>query len=523
VSERTRESEGPGVDQLRRATALLLRRLRLDLRGAAGHLVRLFAAGMLLVTILGTVDTSRTIGSPGLAAFRMVVWCDALLISAASITVFAAVIAGEREGGTLGLLRMTGTSPLTLLLGQGVSGLVIGCLLLAIQFPFIVLTTTLGGVLWNQVLAAFLALIAHLVLCAGVGLFFSTACKRAGSAAFFTFLSQFGLWWGPWIARWIAGRLNAGGTITAATEQTVSTASSFVDQQLVWTRLSEIATSFGTTELVSSQFWWSIAAGAVLVGLSTVLMDYRPIEVPPASPLVISLWRPIRGRAWGQWPIQGKDFRHIMGGARGVVARLVVYLAVPILTVWLMNLYANSTFDLDDVAAIVFWFGFAFLIVELNAIASRLFRNELAEQTWSTLVLLPRPFVAIVGSKLGGAALGLIFPALITAMAFSMSSGVQEFWSRSPQQYEWLIPLVMVCYFVSFTSVASMMLVSLPPTATIFCGLIAFIVHYALTFLAAMSLQVRGILTGSKFNLAYAFFWSTISLVFLIVAFLRLR
>jgi len=505
-------------------TALLLRRLRLDLRGAAGHLIRLFAAGMMLVTILGAVESSWRLGSPGLAAFRWIVWCDALLISAASTTVFAAVIAGEREGGTLGLLRMTGTSPLTLLLGQGVSGIVIGCLILAIQFPFIVLTITLGGILWNQVLAALLALLAHLVLCAGVGLFFSTVCKRAGSAAFYTFLAQVGLWWGPWIARWLASRLNAGGTITAATEQAVSVASSFVDQQLVWTRLNEIAASFGSTNLIASQFWWSIAAGAVLVGLSTLLMDYQPIEVPPASPFVIALWRPVRGRAWRTWPIPGKDFRQFMGGARGLVARLIIYIAVPILTAWLMNRYANSRLELDDVAAMVFWFGFAFLIVELNAIASRLFRNELAEQTWSTLVLLPRPFVAIVGSKLAGAALGLLLPALITAMAFAMSNGVQEFWMRrGPGRYEWLIPLVMVIYFVCSTSVASMLLVGLPPTATIFCGLIAYIAHYALTVLAASSLQVRGFLTGAKFNLAYAWFWSTISLGFLIVAFLRLR
>jgi hypothetical protein len=510
------------VDQIRRATALLVRRLRLDLRGAAGHLIRLFAAGMLLVAILGTVDTSWTIGSPGLAAFRWIIWCDALLISAASITVFAAVVAGEREGGTLALLRMTGTSPLTLLLGQGVSGIVIGCLLLAIQFPFIVLTITLGGVLWNQVLAAFLALFAHLVLCAGVGLFFSTACKRAGSAAFYTFLAQASLWGGPRIARWLATRMNAGGTITAATEQTVSSLSSFVDQQLVWIRLNEIAASFGIIDFVSSQFWCSLIAGAMLFGVSTVLMDYRPIEVPPASPLVIAFWRPIRGRAWGRAPIQGKDFRQFMGGQRGVIARLFLYTVVPLMTAWLMNAFADARLETDDTAAMVFWFGFAFLVIELNAIASRLFRNELAEQTWSTLALLPRPLIVIVGSKLVGAALGLVLPLTITAITLAMSTGAQEFWTRASGRYEWLIPLVMVFYFVSFTSVASMLLTGLPPTAVIFCGLIAYIVHYALTVLVARSMQVRGIF-GPNFNLAYAFFWSSLSVGFLIVAFLRLR
>lgn len=511
------------MNQFRRATALLLRRLRLDLRGAAGHLIRLFAAAMLLVTILGAVDTAGTIGSPGLASFRWIVWCDALLISAASTTVFAMVIAGERESGTLALLRMTGTSPLTLLLGQGLSGIVIGCLLLTIQFPFIVLTTTLGGVLWKQVLAAFLALLAHLVLSAGVGLFFSTVCKRAGSAAFFTLLTQIGLWWGPWIARWAAGRLNGGGTISLSAEQTIDQFTSFVDQQLVWVRLSEIASSFGILDLVSSQFWCSLAGGALLFGLSTLVMDYRPIEVPPHSPLIITLWKPARGRAWARWPIQGKDYRQFMGGARGLVARLLIYTGAPLATAWLMNKYAKADLNPDDFAAMVFWFGFAFLVVELNAIASRLFRNELVEQTWSTLVLLPRPVVAIVGSKLAGVALGLLPAVLITALALASSEGAQDFWMRARRGHEWIIPLVMIFYFVSFTSVASMTLTGLPPAATIFCGLIAFLVHYALTLLAVRSLQSRGLMDHRNFNLWYAWFWSTISVGFLVAAFLRLR
>ncbi len=201
------------MNQFRTATALLHRRIRIDLRSATGHLVRMFSVAFLALTIFASMEGSRLRGSPGLMAFRWAVWCDALLISAASIMVFASVIAAERENGTLGLLRMTGTSPLSLLLGQGVSGLVIGLFILAVQLPLIVLTITLGGVLWNQVLAAFLALGAHLVLCAGIGLLASTLAKRSGTAAFYTLLTQFGLWLGPLGLRWLASRMNAAGRI----------------------------------------------------------------------------------------------------------------------------------------------------------------------------------------------------------------------------------------------------------------------------------------------------------------------
>jgi len=511
------------VNQLRRATALLLRRLRLDLRGPSGHLIRLFGAAMLLITILTAIENSRTIGSPGLAAFRWIVWCDALLISVASITVFASVIAGEREGGTLGLLRMTGTSPMTLLLGQGMSGILIGCLLLAVQLPFIVLTITLGGILWNQVQAAFLALLAHLVLSAGIGLFCSTLCKRSGSAAFYTLLIQMGLWMGPWGARRLAGRMAAAGTITIGVEDRVDSISSFVDGHLVWTRLGEIAGSFGAVDLVAPQFWFSLGAGGVLFLLAALLMDSRPIEVPPSAPLVLSLWKASRGRAWDRWPIPGKDFRQFMGGRNGVVARLLIYIAVPIGVSLGLNRYANSGLDADDVGAIVFWCGLAFLTIELNAIASRLYRNELAEQTWSTLTLLPESFLFIVRQKLMGAALGLLPGLLVVIMAGCSSDLVQEVLARMFRNSEGVIPPIMVLFFVSATSLFSMTLSNFPPTVLVFCGLIAFILHYMVTMLAAVTLQNRQAIDQRTFAMAYAFVWSSVSLAFLIVACVRLR
>ena len=54
-------------------------------------------------------------------------------------------MAEEKEEQTLGLLRMTGLSPLSILLGKSTSRLCGALLLLAAQFPFTIFAVTLGG------------------------------------------------------------------------------------------------------------------------------------------------------------------------------------------------------------------------------------------------------------------------------------------------------------------------------------------------------------------------------------------
>jgi hypothetical protein len=467
---------------MRRVTALLARRLRLDLRGVTGHFVRFFAAGGMLFTIFLVMQNTAAIGAPGQLVFSWIVWCDSLFISGASLTVFATVISSEREQGTLGLLRMTGTSPLALLLGQGFSGVVLGCLLMAAQFPFIVLTITLGGVLWNQVVATFMALVAHLVLCAGIGLFFSSFCRRSSSAAFYTLLTQFLLWWGPWFARRAAASIAAAGNMQTSTQDLINAGSSWVEHHLVWNQLSAISTSFGATPIVSAQFWTSLAGGFLLILCGAWILDRRPIETPAYSPIVIKLWNASGHRAWSRFAITGKDYRQFMGGWKGVFVRLLIYTLAPITSCLALNRYAGSNLDADNIASAVFWTGMAFLVVELSAIASRLFRNEVAEQTWATLTLLPRRFSAIIALKLGAALLGLLPAILVCLTAAASSISVLEtlhYLAATPQRLQLLLSISQPLVWVSLTGVCSMLFVSYPPTVSVFLGLMGYILQYA--------------------------------------------
>jgi hypothetical protein len=514
------------LSTFREMTPLLVRRMRVDLRGPLGHVNRVFAALFLLFTIIAVVQSGASFGAPGLMVYRWIVWIDSLLISVGSVTIFASIIATEREQGTLPLLRLTGTTPISLILGQGFSGVVLGCLLLAVQFPFVVLTITLGGVLWHQVLATFLALLAHLVFCAGLGLFWSVVCTRSGSASFWTLLSIVGLWQGTWLFRLVLNGLANRGWITPMTETALDAASVWIDQQLVWDALSNIATSFGGVSLVSPQFWWSLGAGFLLLIAAAMLLDRRPLEAVPYSPIVIRLWRSSGNRAWRELAIAGKDYRQFMGGAKGLVARLIAYPLVPLAVLWGVATFSTISIDADDVATTVFWVAAAFLTVETSAIASRVFRNELAELTWSSLAVLPRWRPLIIVEKFLGTFLGLIPAFLVCGFAGVCSKEVQRFFFGPHHAVqEGLLPIVLSMQpvlWVSVTSLAALMIVGMPPTVTIFCGFVAVIVQWFLMLFSAM-LVFGTMLKFEEFAWLYLGSTSLLCAACLVVAAFRLR
>lgn len=485
------------MSQLRRMTPLLLRRLRLDLRGPGGHAIRAFAALCLLFTIFAVMQQPVSFGAPGRMVYGWIVWIDSLLISVGSVTIFASIIAAEREQGTLPLLRLTDTPPLSLLLGQGFSGVVIGCLLLLVQFPFVMLTITLGGVVWDQVAATFLALLAHLVLCAGLGLFWSVVCLRAGTASFYTLLSMFLLWLGSWLFRQALNGLSVRGWIQQETQTLLDDASVWVDQRLIWSELNNISTSFGILPLVSPQFWWSLGGGIAMLIAGALLLDRRPLETPAYSPIVIRLWKSSGNRAWAQLAIAGKDYRQFMGGMKGAIARLVVYLVAPLVAMWVYVMLTTTVIHPEDVTITLFWFGAAFLTIEGAAVASRLFRNELVELTWSSLMVLPRWRVRVVMEKLAGAWLGLLPGVFICLTAGLFSEHVREFFfgrGYAGEQHWFAMMLAMQpVLWIGVTSMASLVLVGVPPTVTIFCGFLGIIFQYCFLLLCCFTLFGNGL------------------------------
>nr|MDQ3331062.1 ABC transporter permease subunit [Planctomycetota bacterium] len=171
---------------------LFNRSIRMDARGVKGHAFRIAFALFIYFGLLNAYLTSLAFGAPGLRFFSSICYLNLLFIGLAGTSFFATAVTEEKEEGTLGLLKMAGMSRGAILLGKSTSRLLSSMLLLMIQFPFLLLAITLGGVLYGQVAAAAVALLSFLAFTANAALLFSVICKRSGTAVAFTALTILG-------------------------------------------------------------------------------------------------------------------------------------------------------------------------------------------------------------------------------------------------------------------------------------------------------------------------------------------
>ncbi|MEZ5327571.1 MAG: hypothetical protein R3F19_21175 [Verrucomicrobiales bacterium] len=171
--------------------ALFNRSLREDTRRATPYFARMGLAALILL-FLGMAHMSSGLqrsSTAGLTFFTMVIWINVVFFTVVGLSHFSSAITEEKEDMALGLLRMTNLNPLSILLGKSTNRLFVALLYLLAQFPFTLLAVTLGGVSTSQVVAAYGALAAYIVLLANLGLFFSVLCRRTYTAAFLSFIS----------------------------------------------------------------------------------------------------------------------------------------------------------------------------------------------------------------------------------------------------------------------------------------------------------------------------------------------
>ena len=167
-------------------TPFLRRSLRTHCRSGKTYLIR---GGMLLAMLASVASAQMTagfMGAPGLFLFGSILWISAFLICLGGPAYFASIITEEKEQMTLGLLKMTGLRPVSILLGKSTSQMLGAIALLLVQVPFTVLSITLGGVSLPQVMAGYLALLAHLIFVTNLALLCSVVCRRGKRAATLT-------------------------------------------------------------------------------------------------------------------------------------------------------------------------------------------------------------------------------------------------------------------------------------------------------------------------------------------------
>ncbi len=91
------------------------------------------------------------------------------------------------------------------------------------------------------------------------------------------------------------------------------------------------------------------------------------------------------------------------------------------------------------------------------------------------------------------------------------------------ERSEAFLLIVLPSFWLASTCLCSMMLVSLPPTVIVFCGLLMFFLHYFITAMAAMTLNSRGTMSMTSFNYGYVSIAGSACMLFVALAVVRLR
>jgi hypothetical protein len=408
----------------------------MDSKSIYPHIVRAaFAGAMLFAISMANVDVFGT-DSMGLRFFELVCTLNVFIITISGITYFVTAVTEEKDAGTFALLRLAGMNSLSITLGKSTSRLVSSLMLLVIQIPFTFLSITLGGVLWNQIIAAYLALAAWMILVANLALFCSVRCATSGRAAglaattigVFVFL--------PRISSAFLGAISPG-VLSAGTIAFLEAIPAACSKISVFDRLAEIlgltsgfkmlgidfstglttistASIKGEVSIVAGQFWSSLLAAFVLFVISTLTLDLwcAPTDIAgPSENKSIRRWA--MGRCWNL-PVAWKEFLFFTGGRAFAIAKFVAGgLAFAGFRMFQeMDGYSNGLVLRGDYS----WWAFLTFVFTLTAevllYSSGCLFYEVRQQTQSTLATVPISSVRILVEKFAGCAIALV-PALV--------------------------------------------------------------------------------------------------------------
>jgi ABC-type transport system involved in multi-copper enzyme maturation permease subunit len=385
---------------------LLARSLRQDARQLRTHLFRLAFAIFVYFALVAAQINSLTAGAPGLDFFAASVWLNVVFITLGGLSFFSSAISEEKEEQTLELLLLTGLSPVGILLGKSTARLFQALLLLAVQFPFTLLAITLGGILLNQVLAAYVALAAYTLLLANVALICSVWAARAGSAAGLTFLFVIGYVTMPWLVQQIQAHPALGPFLPAAIGDVLTDSS-------VFERLATILSTGFNESVFSVQAISNSLGGLLAFGLAWALFGYATRPSAPSGQsrgFQVTRRTALRwatpSRVWS-WPMAWKDF-HFLGGGFPMVLLKILVLAVLYPVLHYLGQLPQYSMSVETQLGTHLAISVGWLAIETSVFASRVFHDEIQDQTMSSLLILPRSIGYVAYSKVAGCLLATL-------------------------------------------------------------------------------------------------------------------
>lgn len=400
--------------------ALLTRALRLDARQLRNHLFRLSFVGFIYFALLWATVESSWRGAPGLRFFTNIAYLNLLFITCAGIGYFSSAITEEKEEETIGLLQMAGLNHVGILLGKSTSRLIQVALLLIVQFPFMLLSVTLGGVTTHQIVAAYVDILAFTILLANVALVCSVVCQRGGNAAALTTILILLYSITPILAELALRDLTGNGWSQSVWWQgAILTALEWLKECSVYRQLYDVMQTGFSQPILTKQVISNVFAGIFCFGLAWMLfgpsINNATAGGVTRGPVVKSTSRVkflSPGRCWSN-PLLWKDYQFIGGGYALFVGKLLAYASIFAILIGI-SLFPRNWLELQLNDAVYAYFLIMLLaaFVEACVYASRIFHEEIRLQTMSSLLMLPRSIPYIGYSKAIGCAMGLA-PAFI--------------------------------------------------------------------------------------------------------------
>jgi ABC-type transport system involved in multi-copper enzyme maturation permease subunit len=387
---------------------LLERSLRVDARAWPTHLAR---AGLMLtiyMSVLQIQSTAFAFGAPGLRFFQSIVYLNLMFMTLLGLGFFSTAITEEKEEDTLGLMQMAGINSLGILLGKVGGRLLQALLLITVQYPFTLLSITLGGVANSQVRAAYVGLIAFLLGLAGWGLFCSTISRNNRAATRTMVIGLIAYWLVPYFAGEWRAKLAKSGMGGSDTLQEYLL--DWISQSCVYLQTGVILTTGGVESPWSIQALTNPIGGALFLLLSWAVFD-RCSQSPTAEP--VSRGWLSRRRGQFRWlspgrpqfnPFLWKDFHFAAGGVANLLVRLACYLGLLVVVSLLSMWWGTEQLIVQMYLGLLI----PFLTFDASLLVSRSLHDEMRGQTLSALVMLPRPLAFVVYSKLAGAMLGIL-------------------------------------------------------------------------------------------------------------------
>ncbi len=383
--------------------AFFVRALRVGCRAKSTYALRFVMAVAIMFCLLVHHANMTLTTATGLLFLRTIVWINLLFLSVLGLGFFATVFTEERQQRTLGLLKLTGLSPLAILLGKSASRFQDALLIIVAQIPFVLLAVTLGGVAKIQIAAGFCTILAWAVGLCGFGLLCSVCFQRSDTASGSMGLAVLLFLFAP-VCVQILGLCRPDPlvvTIMSCLKPIVSGNPFVAAEQIMATGFSG---PLAGVQVASNLFAGVVSFLLAWAGFEVFTKEER--EIASARRTALRRGRGWRdrwiGRVWTGQALAWKDYHFVASGNLHCVIKIVIYSLVLGVT-----LAMSSASDFEMIGATMMWLAAILATIHCIALTHLSLNSEIKQRTIAGIILLPWSTSVVICAKLGGCLLAV--------------------------------------------------------------------------------------------------------------------